>query len=215
MPLIDFPDVPIAPGVPDIRRSVIGIGSVTGILGAVLGADAFGLLDGVMGPQWGLYDKQGGVMIVPDSVVAFEYRGEQRISKYPVEAGSFSSYNKVAMPYDIRVIMACGGQGSMTREAFLTQLEMLKETTEVYDLATPDFTYQNVNLVRFDYRRQSTNGVTLLLADVQFEEVRQTAVATYTTTAQPQGAGVTSIGAVQPGTPNTQQEASFNASAIV
>lgn len=214
MSLIDFPDVPFAPGVPDVRRSAVGIGAVSGVLGAVLGADFFGFLDGVLGTEWGLYDKNGVQIILPDSVIAFDYRGEQRISKYPVELGSFSSYNKVALPYDIRILMTCGGQGAMTRDQFLQQLELLKETTELYDLATPDFTYQNVNLVRFDYRRTSAQGVTLLTVDAQFEEVRQTAVAIYSAAAEPQGQPVTSIGAVQPVTPNTQQEASFDASRI-
>ncbi|UCL84494.1 phage baseplate protein [Pseudomonas sp. HS-18] len=214
MSLIDFPDVPFAPGVPNIRRSAVGIGAVSGILGEVLGVDAFGFLDGILGPQWGIFDKNGGQVILPDSVVAFDYRGEQRISKYPVELGSFSSYNKVALPYDIRILMTCSGQGAMSRDQFLQQLELLKETTELYDLATPDFTYQDVNLVRFDYRRTSSNGVTLLTVDAQFEEVRQTEVAIYSATAEPQGQPVTSIGAVQPVSPTPQQEASFDARAI-
>lgn len=229
MSLIDFPDVPIAPGVPDVRRSVIGIGAVSGVLGKLAGVDYFGFLDGVLGPEWGVYDKTGKMVIVPDSVIAFDYSGEQRISKYPVEFGSFASYNKIALPYDIRVIMTCSGsqasqlsnltnavsgKGAMTRDVFLATLELMKETTELYDFVTPDFTYQNVNLVRFDYRRTSTQGVTLLTVDAQFEEVRQTAVAIYSATAQPQGQPVTSIGAVQPVTPSTQQEASFDASAI-
>lgn len=225
MSLIDFPNVPLAPGVPDVRRSAIGIGAVSGVLGAIAGVDYFGLLDGVLGPEWGIYDKDGNMVIVPDSVIAFDYRGEQRISKYPVELGSFSSYNKVALPYDIRVVMSCSGSqgsqlsdltnalsgnGAVTRDAFLTTLELMKESTDLYDFATPDFTYQNVNLVRFDYRRTSNQGVTLLVVDAQFEEVRQTAVAVYSATAQPQGETPVSTGSVQPVEPTVDQRSYYD-----
>lgn len=229
MSFIDFPDVPQVPGVPDLRRAAVGIAAVSGVLGKLAGLDHFGALDGALGPQWGIYDKQSRMVIVPDSVVALEYRGEQRISKYPVEAGSFSSYNKVAMPYDIRILMTCSGtmgsqlsdltsrlqgNGAMTKEAFLAALEAMKASTDLYDLVTPDFTYQNVNLVRFDYRRQATNGATLLIVDAQFEEVRVTATSTYAATAQAFGAPEKSIGTVKAGEPTAQQSAAFGSSAI-
>jgi len=229
MPFIEFPNVPQVPGVPDLRRAAVGIGAVSGVLGKIAGVDYFGFLDGALGPQWGIYDKQSKVAIVPDSVVAFEYRGEQRISKYPVELGSFSSYNKIAMPYDIRILMTCSGSmgsqlsdltsrlqgnGAMTKEAFLAKLEEMKASTDLYDLVTPEATYQNVNLVRFDYRRQATNGATMLLVDAQFEEVRVTATATYAATAQAYGAPQKSIGTVKAGEPTAQQAAAFDATAI-
>lgn len=71
MPLIDFPDVPIAPGVPNVRRTVTGIATITGIVGLIENLDQFGLLDRLLGPRWAVYNKQGGLAIEPDSVVRF------------------------------------------------------------------------------------------------------------------------------------------------
>lgn len=208
MPLIEFPNVPIAPGVPNIRRSIIGIGQQTGILSAIEGADVFGLLDGIMGPRWGIYDATGALVIEPDSVVAFDYRGEHMISKYPVEDGSFSSYNKVARPYDIRLLMSCDGKGRMTKEQFLQTLELMRESTDLYDLVTPDFAYENVNLIGIDYRRQSSGGVSLLLVDVRFEEVRVTATAVYSSK-EPAGAKPASGGSVGAAEPATEQKSAI------
>lgn len=209
MSFIDFPSIPIAPGVPDLRRSAIGIGSIvgSGVLAAIQRYDIFGVFDGLLGPHWALLDKNGKTVIVPDSVISFEYRGENKISSYPVELGSFSSYNKVAFPYDIRLLVACGGQGGTSRATFLQVLDLMLQSTEMYDLVTPDFVYQNVNLTRFDYRRQATNGVSLLLTDLQFEEVRVTATATYDSTAQASGAPEKSLGTVQASTPTASQAA--------
>lgn len=212
MSLIDFPNVPIAPGVPDLRRSAIGVAVLagSGILGAIQRYDIFGVFDGLLGPQWAILDKNGKAVVVPDSVVNFEYRGENKICNYPVELGSFSSYNKVSTPYDIRVLVSCGGQGGIAKGTFLQVLELMRESTDLYDLATPDFLYQDINLVRFDYRRQATNGVTLILADLQFQEVRQTATATYDNTAQASGAPEKSLGTVQASSPSTAQVASYS-----
>lgn len=189
MPLINFPSVPIAPGVPDLRRSAIGIVSRVspGLLGAITRYDTFGLLDGLLGPKWGIYDKTGKPILDVDSVVMFDYRGEHHISNYPVEMGSFSSYNKVARPYDIRMAVACTGYGKQKRDRFLQQLDLLQQTTELYDIATPDATYTNVNLTRYDYRRTSREGVTLLLVDLQWQEVRVMTNAVYKETAKPSG----------------------------
>ena len=189
MSFIKFPDVPIAPGIPDVRRSAIGIVSRVSpkLLGAITRYDMFGLVDGLFGPKWGIYDKQGKPILDVDSVVMFDYRGEHRISEYPVEMGSFSSYNKVAYPYDIRMVVACTGYGKQKRDRFLQQLDLLQQTTELYDIATPDFTYTNVNLTRYDYRRTSREGVTLLLVDLHWQEVRVMANAVYKQTAQPAG----------------------------
>lgn len=211
MSLIDFPSVPISPGVPDLRRAGVGIAAIGGsaVLAAIQRYDTQGLLSGLLGPNWAIHDKSGAMVIEPDSVVAFEYRGESKISNYPVELGSFGTYNKVSFPYDIRMLVSCGGQGSMSRDAFLQTLELLKASVDLYDIVTPDATYQDVNLARFDYRRQNSNGVSLLLADLQFEEVRVTATATYDNTAQASGAPEKSLGNVQASTPTAAQTASF------
>lgn len=207
MPLIDFPNVPMAPGVPNLRRTLGGIGAITGIIGAVEGLDQLGLIDALLGPQWGLFDKSGQIALRPDSVISFEYRGEEKVATHPVEQGGFSSYNKVAMPYDIRMVIACNGQGEMTRQAIISDLEALKASTDLYDVITPDFTYLDVNLVAYDYRRQSRNGVTLLQIEIQLKEIRTTARTFLPSTAEPSGASPIAVGGVKSRDLTTQEEA--------
>jgi hypothetical protein len=143
----------------------------------------------VLGPD-------GKAIITPDSVLGLEYRGESKISTYPVEGGSFGSYNKVQAPFDLHIIMTCSG-GQMTREAFLARMELLKASVELCSVVTPDAVYKSLNLVQFDYRRTSANGVTLLTVNASFAEVRVTATTEYTKTATPAGAGMVNNGSTK------------------
>lgn len=204
MSLIDFPNVPALPGVPDLRRSSFGVLSQSGLLGKLQGLDYFGLLDGLLNPQWLIVDKNGSPIISPDSVIAFEYKGESRLAGYPMEKGAFSTYNKVQMPFDARMRITCGGNGKMDRSSFLATLEYMKAALDLYTIITPDIAYTSVNLEDFDYRRTATNGVTLITADLMFKEVRVQDTAILINNKQPSGSDPQNSGVVQVFTPTTQ-----------
>ncbi len=85
----------------------------------------------------------------------------------------------------------------MTREAFLSAMRSLKSFVDLRSVSTPDAVYKSLNLVQFDYRRTSTNGVTLLTVNASFQEVRVTATAKYTKTAAPAGATMVNNGGVK------------------
>lgn len=204
MPLIPYPDVPSAPGVPDLPRNPVQ--QSQGTLPEVTVSDTATTPSGAA--SWAILDDSGADVITPDSFISFEYRGEQKIPNYPIEKGSFASYNKVAMPFDIRTVIACGGQGAMTRQAFTDKLTAMLNAIDLYTVATPDAVYESVNLVHVNYRREAKQGVTLLLAELWFDEVRQTATAT-PGTAQPAGAAPVSNGQVAPVAPTPAQNAAI------
>lgn len=55
------------------------------------------------------------------STIEFDFEANYHISDYPQEQGAFQSYNKVQMPFDCRVRLACGGTIAQ-RQAFLNSL---------------------------------------------------------------------------------------------
>jgi len=55
------------------------------------------------------------------STIEFDFDQEWTIGDYPVEQGSFQSYDKVQLPFECRVRMACGGPTSQ-RTAFLNSI---------------------------------------------------------------------------------------------
>jgi hypothetical protein len=206
MPLIPFPDIPAALGVPDLRRTAIGL--ATRFLPPVLlkfDALGIGMLFGAGGraPQWIIADERGFPLLIPDTILSVEYRNEAKSGTHPVEAppggtGSFAAYNKVNNPFDVSVRFAVTGGDSLTAAVFgsrkdtrrsaIEALEDAVNSTDLFTVVTPDQVFESCSLERFDYRRESAGGVSMLVVDCAFMEIRQTAVARYLDTAAPSAA---------------------------
>lgn len=186
-------------------------------LGDLVGID-------VLNPQssdWAILSNDNSVAIRPDSVLRFEYRNETRVPDYPLERGAFASFNRVQTPFDIRMVMVCEGTNyvqravsaldlgigrqPMRRSDFLTTLDYMLDTTDLFTLVTPDALYKSVSLVHYDYRRESNNGAVMLIVEAWFQEIRLTAAAAYSTTGgvtaaqakAPSGSDPASTGAVR------------------
>ena len=234
MPLIQFPNVPNALGVPPLQRLPGWLPAVpitpasladvqTKALGTITGAQSsasalaslsdlssnsasagpeltpgFAGNAGLDSPGWSILDVDGNAVVKPDSVISFEVSGESKISTYPVEEGSFASYNKVRTPNRISMRLACTGNGQMTRSDFLLAFDLMKDAIDLYTINTPDMAYQSMNLVHFDYSRQATNGAKLIVVDAHFEEVLTGATATGSSPAMPSGCDPISNGNVNP-----------------
>jgi hypothetical protein len=197
MPLIPYPDVPKASGVPPVLRQAASIQN--SIVNAVvpLASDAILILRYLKGPVWGIFTNDTNQpVIVGDSVLAVEFRAEARISDYPVEQGSFASYNKVWTPYAIKLTFTQGGSND-DRQSFLNAVDLACKSTDLYRVATPELSYRDANVTHYDYRRSARDGATLLTVDVWLEEVRQTATSTLSNTKDPSGAGRVNDGTIQ------------------
>lgn len=186
-----FPVVPLAPGVPNVLRNLAGSLPPTA---AVLVQDAISAF-GLVAPQWYLAFN-GGIILRPDSVVGIDYKKEFAVAMYPVEQGQFESYNKVRLPYFLRVVMTKGGAVS-DRAGFLKTLEEAAKTLQILDFVTPECTYFSCTVQQVSYRRTSTNGVELLTVEVSLQEIRVTASSVTSNTATPQGASQVNGGPVQ------------------
>jgi hypothetical protein len=197
MPLIPFPAIPAYPGVPPLPRAAIaspiisiGLGSLASILINSLQAQS----------QWGIYDQNGNLLGIDNSgslsiesiisnqitgggdsvqsTVSVEYNKENKISTFPVEQGGFATYNKVQLPANPVVTLALSGDES-DRTQFLAAIESACNSTDLYNVVTPEVTYTNYSLERYNYRRSASRGMTLLIVEISLEEVR-TVSATFT-----------------------------------
>lgn len=183
-----------------VAAMAIGLsGSLSGLLGDVgglLGGDTVDAQVGAgAGVRWGVY-LNGALVVEPDSVISLDYKKDWHISDYPVEQGSFESYNKVRLPFEVRVMMTMGGTET-ERNAFLSTIEDISDSYDLYDVVTPDFTYVNANITHFDYRRTAENGVSLIAVTLWLQEVRLEASSEFTETAQPGSADQVNGGTVQ------------------
>ncbi len=145
----------------------IALPEVTAI-GSLLIADQPGVSSVAGVGQWGIFKSDGTPILTVDSVASIEYARDYHISDYPQEKGAFESYNKVQVPYQVKVSFLVNG----SRFDFLNTIEAVVKTLDFVVVATPEVSYINANLTHYGYRREATSGVSLLRIDVWCEEVR-------------------------------------------
>ena len=193
---IPYPTVPIAPGVPGLTRD--GSNTFTDDDIVIAAQDSPDIspqqITTMTNNPWAILDRTGKRVITPDTFLRVESRGDADIATYPIEQGAFSSYNKVAQPNDVRVILGCSGRGEMDRAQFLDRIKSMKSSLDLYTITTPEDVYDNMNMYHYDMKREASSGVTLLSVECWFQEIRNTAVATTTQSADPSGEDPVALG---------------------
>jgi hypothetical protein len=198
----------MANGIPALLGQVANVTNKVGLLVA----DAANILGLFAGPQWGIFNQDGSLAIQPDSMISLDFKKDYKIPNYPVEQGSFQSYNKVTLPRGIKVRMSKGGSNS-DRANFIVQVNSAANSLNLYNVVVPEGTLtKNVSVLNYAFSRTSTNGVGLLSVDIEFIEIMTTATATFSNTAAPSGANPVSAGSVQPQTPTAAQSAAASQS---
>ena len=197
----------LIPGIPQLPA-----GSATPVIAAIASeAISSSLWQAAQSPPaWGVFDSSGNQVLFPDSVLEFTNRQEYEVSNYPVQAGSFASYNKVIRPFEI--VMRFSKAGEVTdRSDFLDDITNLVASIDLFTVVTPEVVYQNVNANRREVVRRGAKGAYFLTeVDVYFVQIIEVQ-AQYTTTAvqlpnaQNASAQPTSnVGTVQPQNPDSQ-----------
>jgi hypothetical protein len=158
-------------------------------------ADAFIGYSGAP-PLWGIY-LDGAPVVIADTVTELDYRQEWSVADYPVERGGFESYDKVNTPFRIRIQFASGGSVA-NRESLLDSIAAIGDPLTLYDVVTPEAVYTSVNVERYDYRRSATNGLGLMIVNVDVLEIREDPGQNFQNTASPSGFAAAPAGNVQP-----------------
>lgn len=183
-----MPNIPNVPGVPALRSY---LPSAVELLTTSL----VSFLLGSVSPAWGIF-LDGAPAFDFESTVKFDFGKDWMISDYPVEAGSFQSYDKVEEPFDVRVTMTSAGD-PIARQQFLQEVLTAAATLNLYDVVTPDAVFQNCNIRHVDYQQRSDSGVGLIIMNIYLIQIRQSASTTFQNTQQPGEAGQRGSGNVQ------------------
>lgn len=164
-----FPDVPNVIGVPALRRQLTGKQFTTLLLSRVLQSIA---LKKISRPNvWGLYNA-AGVAIVADSVFSVDFKAESKVTEVPLQRGGFAQYNKVLMPEQEIIRLIKTGTDD-ARNAFLRAIDKAQKSTDIYHVVTPERVYLDANIEAYDYRRTSSEGVSMLIVDIRLKQIRQ------------------------------------------
>jgi hypothetical protein len=195
-----MPDIPNVPGVPPL--SSFSADNVVLLFEDVVSA----ILGFLGGPQWGIF-LDGVPAFDYNSIVDFDFKQDWPISDYQVEDGGFQSYDKVQMPFDVRVRVSSGGS-EFERQSLLTSVLAAANTLDLYDVVTPEQTYPGCNITHVDFKRTATNGVGMIIIDIWFIEIRVTSTSTFSSTQNPTTSGQQNTGSVAPSaaSPAVQQQ---------
>ena len=159
------------PNIPDFK------GLKTAGIDAAISFGGGALINAIFGNVWGVVNQYGIPILLADNVLSVQYSNTHTISNAPVEKGSFASYNKVADPWKATVQMSKGTQGTFGRGAFLTQIEMLTNSTLKFHVITPEYVYTNACIVGYDIgTREASDGSQLIKVNLNLEEVREVVV---------------------------------------
>lgn len=207
--MADVPNVPGVPALPSYAANTV----------ALLAADVGAVLAVLSGPGWGVF-LNGAQAFAYRSIVDFDFKQDWPVSDYPVEPasgtspGGFQSYDKVQLPFDVRVRMTSDGDEA-GREALIADVQAGANTLNLYDVVTPEQTYAGCNITHVDFKRSAENGVGMILIDVWFLQIRQTSTSTFTSTRTPTVAGQQNTGSVATQAPSGQVDAGFDSGALV
>ncbi len=184
MPLIEYPDIPDVPGVPPIPRL-----ADDGIIDSQ--DDSFSnqevqLKSFKTQRNWGIFDAEGNALGNPNlftetddgkpartvSTNSLEMSKKMRISEFPVEQGTFATYNKVDLPANPVVTLAYGGTVA-DRSEFLRQIEVATDSLDLYSVVTPEVTYINFSVESYSFPRRHDQGANLLIVAITLKQIRQ------------------------------------------
>ena len=121
--------------------------------------------------RWGIYTLAGKAVFDVDSCVDLKYGNGGKVSAFPVEKGSFVSYNKVQNPFQAKLRLSVGGPKRMA--AFMAALETETAAANLYNVITPEAIYKNVTIEKFDYARSAEQGRSKLVAEITLVEIRE------------------------------------------
>jgi hypothetical protein len=176
----EFPNVPRAQGIPPMPRNNTPT-FLENQINVQLGALQAAIWDFIsVKEQWSIVDSYGTVITTFDSFVEIEAVNPTTVSNFPVQSGSFASYNKVNLPKPITVVLVKGGSAQEMAK-FITIINMVTNSTYLYTVITPTATYNNMNIELSGYRQTAEEGSHLIRAELRMIEVREV-LAKYTQT---------------------------------
>lgn len=156
-------------GVPNLLKKQVKTTAIT-ILGNVVGA-AFDFF--FPPPKWGIYfPGTNDIAMHVSSVVELDISAEAVVSNYPLENGSFTTYNKVLQPKYFSLRITRDGAEYLQSD-MQGWLERELDFPSLYDVVCPTKTWQNVTLASYREVKNSRSGAAMMTVDCLFQEVRE------------------------------------------
>ena len=140
--------------------------------------------------DWGIFDDKLKPVFDYDTILSMKVESKANVSNFPVERGSFATYNKVRQPIKIEVKVSVGSlqypaskglsvnarkrKGVDRRSKLIADMGIARYSTDVYSIAMPEGTYPRMTLQDFSFARETNSGgPSRVIAEMSFVEVRE------------------------------------------
>ncbi len=178
--------------------------------------------------QWGILNSEGisftgfGASLIGavQSMYSLNYNKQMAVADFPVEQGGFASYNKVEMPANPIIVLNFMGNVS-DREQFINAIDVATKSTDLYTIITPEITYVNYTIEKYNYSRSAARGKTLISIQLYLKEIRQVSQQNPNNSGgaingsnNPTNSGSQSNGQVQSSAASSQDTNNFNNQAV-
>lgn len=185
-------------GVPVIQPASAS-GMVSGVSTAVSALVSIASVAGLLSSVPSL--AQANLAPATASTIEFEFAQDWSLPTYPQEQGAFQAYNKVTLPFDVKIRLACNGSAA-ERQAFFQNCLAIANSTSLFDVVTPELTFVSQNVSHMAILpRDAKRGVSLVQVELYFQQIPVVASTTFQNTAQPGDAGTFASGNQQGQTP--------------
>jgi len=130
------------------------------------------MLSALMPRQWAILDEKGGSAVSFTSFIDLDYKNEGQALEYPIEEGSFATYNKIQNSMELRVTIAIQGTDADFND-LLSKLQDYQAKAVKLSIATPSDFYEGFTLEGLTYKRTVENNAHMLTVELTFKEVRE------------------------------------------
>lgn len=118
-----------------------------------------------------------GADLEADSVLEMNYTSESEATSEPIEKGNFASFYKTNSPDTISLVFSFNSDDAR-QNAALDKIEERKKGYELISILTPTHLYEDMTILTYSYSRTNSDGMTLLVLQVDFQKIKQVAVNT-------------------------------------
>ena len=109
-----------------------------------------------------------------DCFFAFGYTKQSNIVEYPIEQGSFATYNKQNNPFEIEISLIKNGLNFPFQKAdFVKNLRYYCDKAKLVDVVTPSGTHLNCTMGGLSFNQSAEEWADAIKANLTIKEVRE------------------------------------------
>ena len=108
-----------------------------------------------------------------DCFFAFGYNNQNNVAQYPIEEGSFATYNKQVNPFELDVSLVKNGLNlPFQKRDFINTLKQYADGAKLVDVVTPSGTYLNCTMSGLSFEQSAEEWPDAIKANLTVKEMR-------------------------------------------